>query len=338
MKKETLLVSILFSIAVISFVAPLRAEALTLTPVRYEISGDPGTTITEDVTLINETKTTQTYYASFANFEAQGDTGSPTFVDPKDDLGTWISTTQASVVLRAGEQKVIPFTITIPRDAEPGGHFAALFWGTSPGKIPGEVSVGAKTGVLILLSVNGDVKESAGLVDFKLHNGQWAYRSLPVGFQYRFSNQGGDRVKPTGSVVIRSLLGWKVASVNANQYDGNVLPNTTRKFTPEWSKQYSVSEKDQQNENKKAYSFFGSVKEEWHNFALGIFQARVEASFGNAQQLVKSDRVFFIVFPVELIVVCLIIAIPLFFILRYAIRRYNRYIINKARRLVDAQK
>lgn len=309
---------------------PASAYALTITPIRYEIAGDPGQTLTEKMGLVNETKTTQTFYASFANFEAQGDTGSPTFIDAKEGLGTWITTEQASVTLAPGAQKELTFTITIPKDAEPGGHFAAVFWGTSPGAAPGQVSIGAKTGMLILLSVNGDVKEQAGLVDFQLHNNDHFYKMLPVGFQYRFSNQGGDRVKPAGSVVIRSIFGWVVKKVNANPYDGNVLPGTTRKFSPEWSKRDSVDTRDQEISRNESYSFTKAVQDEWHNFAVGIFRAKVVATFGATAQVAKSRAVYFVVFPWELLLVLIVIGIPLFFILRTMIRRYNRSIIRKA--------
>lgn len=312
------------------FGVPNQVLALTITPIRYEISGDPGQTLTEKMGLVNETEKTQTYYATFANFEAQGDTGSPLFVDAKEDLGTWITTDLASVTLSPGEQREIPFKIAIPKDAEPGGHFAVVFWGTNPGGAGGQVSIGTKTGMLILLSVNGDVKEAAGLVDFQLHNNKHFYKKLPVGFQYRFSNQGGDRVKPTGSIVVRSILGWRVKKVNANPFDGNVLPNTTRKFTTEWSKRDSVDDRDQELARNESYSFSKELKSEWHNFAVGIFRARLVTQFGVEQQTVKSKGVYFVVFPWELLLVIFVIGIPIFIILRTILRRYNRSIIRKA--------
>jgi hypothetical protein len=314
------------------FGVPLRAHALTITPIRYEIAGDPGQTLTHTMGLVNETRNTQTFYASFANFEAQGDSGSPTFIDARDGLGTWITTEQASVTLAPGAQKEITFTIDIPNDADPGGYFAAIFWGTSPGGAPGQVSIGAKTGMLILLSVNGDVEEQAGLVDFQLHNDKHFYKMLPVGFQYRFSNQGGDRVKPTGSVVIRSIFGWVAKKVNANQFDGNVLPGTTRKFNPEWSKRDSVETRDQEDIRNESYSFTKEVKDQWHNFAFGIFRAKVVATFGSENQTVKSKAVYFVVFPIELLLVLTAIGIPTFFILRGLLRRYNRFVIRKAQK------
>lgn len=318
---------VLFAVILAVGVFPRTAHALTISPVRLEISGDPGETLTQEIILINESREIETYYTSYANFEAQGESGSPAFVEPTEGLGTWMSIGDA-ITLNPGQQKKIPFTITIPKSADPGGNFAVIFFGTTPnGK---GVSIGAKTGVLILLSVNGDVKEQAGLVEFNLNDKKHFYKQLPVGFYYRFSNQGGDRVKPSGNIIIRSIFGWRVAKVNANPNDGNVLPGTTRKFLPEWAKRDSVVVRADEDTRNESYSFIRAVRSEWHNFAVGVFRARLVAEFGTTNQEIKSKSVYFIVFPWELLLVIIVIAIPVWMILRTLIKRYNRSIIRKA--------
>ena len=137
-------------------------------------------------------------------------------------------------------------------------------------------------------------------------------------------------MKPAGNVVIRSILGWRVARVNANQFDGNVLPGTTRKFLPEWTKRDSVDIRDQAILRNESYSFTRAVSDEWHNFALGIFRAKLDVQFGVTDQRVKSTEVYFVVFPWELILIFCIVGIPVFLILRFLLRRYNRAIIAKA--------
>jgi hypothetical protein len=330
--KQKIFKALTLSIAlVLALIFPNKAFALTLTPIRYEISGNPGETITEEMTLVNESDEAQTYYVSFSNFEAQGDTGSPAFIDnPTEDVGTWMSTAQSSINIAAGEQKKVSFKIEIPKNAEPGGHFGAIFWGTTATRATDGVSIGTKTGMLVLLTVNGEVSESAGLVDFQTNDKKFFYKALPVGFQYRFSNQGGDRVKPVGNIIVRSILGWRVKKVNANPFDGNVLPRTTRKFSPEWSKGQSVEERAQEVAQKEKYSFTKELKREWNNFALGIFRAKLHAVYGANNQEVSSKAVYFIVFPIELILVSLLIIIPGFLIFRALIRRYNRSIIRRA--------
>lgn len=312
---------------------PVSAQALTISPSRIETSGDPGQTIIKKVLLVNESDESETYYTSFANFEAQGESGTPVFVDPKDDLGTWMRVSGDSLTLKGGESREVVLTISIPTDATPGGHFAAIFWGTTPPSQTGAVSVGSRTGMLVLLSVSGEVQESMGLVDFGTRGGQWLFRTLPVGFQYRFSNQGGDRVKPIGTITVRSILGWRVAKIDANPVEGNVLPNTTRKFLPEWSKGTSVEEKLRNEE--LPYSFKRAVKDEWRNFAVGIFRAQLKTEFGTEDQRVSSKSVYFVVFPWELLLVLVPGIFVAFIILRFFLRRYNRSVIRKAHRYAE---
>ena len=197
--KKSITISFFVFVIFFNFFTP-KAHALTLTPIRIEISGDPGATLKEEVTLINERDTSETFYSSFANFEAQGETGNPAFVDPRDDLGTWIKA-PSSITLAPRAQATVPFLITIPTNAEPGGHFAALFWGTiPPNQGAGQVSIGAKTGLLILLSVNGDVKVSGGILDFNTKSGKHFFESLPVDFVYKFRNNAGFIIILTHSI------------------------------------------------------------------------------------------------------------------------------------------
>lgn len=305
---------------------PGSARALTLTPARFELRGNPGDVLTEEMTLINENNDTETFYSSFANFEAQGETGSPTFINPTDDLGTWM-TADPSVTLAPRQQKKVDFTISIPKDAEPGGHFAVVFWGTSPSGATG-VSIGAKTGVLVLLSVNGDVKQEAGLLNFNTTNKKFWYETLPVDFEYRFRNDGGDRIKPSGTITLRDTFFIRASRLDANPSEGNVLPASTRRLTVEWQK-YSRP-LDYVEPSGFFARFWSSAVYEWKNFALGLYSAHLNVAYGTDAVHVKKTTWFF-VFPWQLVI---ILAVIIFIVLwggKKLIRRYNRFIIERAR-------
>ena len=229
--------SVFVFIILFGFVFINKVSALTISPARIEVSGDPGTTIKKEITLFNDSKnSSETYYTSYTNFESQGETGSPRFVEPKNDLGTWMKT-DSSVTLQAGKSITIPLTITIPKDAYSGGHFAVVFFGNNPDpKNGGQVSVGAKTGTLVLLSVNGDVLEAGGLADFKTKDNQKFYNSLPVAFQFRWKNDGNDRVKPEGNITIHNIFYYPTEKIDANAVSGNILPHSTRLFDIDWIK------------------------------------------------------------------------------------------------------
>ncbi|MGH7249542.1 MAG: hypothetical protein ACREGC_01065 [Minisyncoccia bacterium] len=309
-----------------ALITPSSAHALTLSPTRFEISGNPGDTLTGEMTVINENDGAETYYSSYANFEAEGETGTPSFVEPKDDLGTWI-TTDSSVSLSPHQQKVVPFKVVIPKDAEPGGHFAVIFWGTSPAG-QGQVSIGAKTGILVLLSVSGDVKEEAGLLNFNTQNKTFWYKTLPVSFEYRFSNGGGDRIKPTGTITIRDTIFWPADRLDANPVEGNVLPNSVRKINVDWIKyERPVDYVEPAGFFSK---FWSNTVYEWRNFAVGLYSANFNVTYGTRGERVKKT-VFFFVFPWELVLIMLVVFIILFWGGKKLIKRYNKYIIKRAR-------
>ncbi|MBY0376450.1 hypothetical protein K2P96_00545 [Patescibacteria group bacterium] len=319
----------LFAMMLVGLYAfPNHASAITLTPTRFEVSGSPGDVITENVMLINEHEESETLYPSFANFEAQGDSGSPAFTEPKDDLGTWMSTEVDSVTLVRGQQKAVSFTITIPKDAEPGGHFAVVFWGTAKPGSNGQVAIGGKTGVLVLLSVKGDVKESAGLLNFNTIDKKFFYNTLPVSFEYRFKNDGGDRIKPAGVITIRDTVFLPAETLDANQSQGNILPGSTRKFKVDWVNY------ERPNDYVIPSSFFGkfwsNVTYQWKNFAVGLYSANFNVSYGIGGEQAKKT-VFFFVFPWQLVLVMIIVFVILFWSGRKLIKRYNRFIIDKAR-------
>ena len=100
--------------------------ALTVSPARFEITGDPGTTLSGEIEVFNEQEGTRTFFTSYENFEPSGDSGAPHFIGSKDGLATWIRS-DSKIILESGKRVVIPFSIAIPQNAEPGGHFAVIF-------------------------------------------------------------------------------------------------------------------------------------------------------------------------------------------------------------------
>jgi hypothetical protein len=307
---------------------PFNAFALTVSPVRLEIKGDPGQELNQEMTLTNDTENSQTFYSSFANFQAQGETGNPSFVESRDDLDKWIETSE-SITLLPGSSVIVPIKIKIPAQADPGGHFAAVFWGTSPGEKEGSVlSIGAKVGMLVLLSVTGEVKEQGGLLEFMTVNNQFWYNTLPVSFIYRFQNDGGDRIKPMGQAKVRNTFFIRVDRIDPNISQGNILPKSIRRFDFDWVK----------NPRPKGYTtpegmisqFFDTALYQFRNFAVGLYSVKLDLVYGQ-QELQTNRIIYFFVFPWQMLICLIVILIIVFYGGSRLLRRYNNYIIQKAR-------
>ncbi len=308
--------------------APLfQARAMTISPVRLEISGDPGATVGGFFKIINDEAEEKTLYTVFQNFEAMGESGSPSFVTAKEGLATWI-TAPDKITVAPGETKIVDFSVTVPADAEPGGYFSAIFLGTNPpAENPNQLSIGARIGTLLLFRVSGDVEEGASLLEFATKDNQKWFSALPINYYYRFQNTGADRVMPKGELVIKNTFGMKTKVQNANPVQGNVLPKSIRRFELWWQKDSEEAAAKPQPEN---LGFFSSIKYQWSNFAFGRYVAHLDLKYGSTDEVVKSSFAVFI-FPWQLLLTELLALLIIIFILRFVIKRYNNYVIKRAR-------
>ncbi len=295
-------------------------NALTISPARLEISADPGTTVKGELTLINEEGYTKSYFSSSKNFEAQGESGTPAFTTSDEGLASWIHLTP-SITLAKGQEVKVPFSITVPKDSDPGGYFAAIFFSTTPASGKGDVSVGAKIGSLVLLHVNGIIKEDASILGFSTNNNKFFFNSLPISFSYRFNNNGGDRINPTGYISIRNTLFLTTTKLVANPTQGNVLPGSVRKFNVTWGDN-TVTE--------IPINFFSVVQYQWNNFALGLYSANLSLSYGTNSSANTTKWLF--VFPWQLVTVIIITLVVVLTLLKKGIKRYNLWVIKTAQK------
>lgn len=184
---------------------------------------------------------------SVEDFKAKGEEGQQDFIDPATSsngfsLGSWI-TTEKSFILNANESKEIKYTVTVPQDAEPGGHYGVIFF--SP-KLVNEATASSGSGVvaipkigsLILLTTPGDIKYSANIIQFNTDKKLYLNIENAINMLTRFQNLGTTHVKPQGNITIKNMLGKQVASLPVNDKLGNVLPDSIRKFENDWAKKY----------------------------------------------------------------------------------------------------
>lgn len=300
---------------------PQNAQALTVSPAKIELKADPGQTVTDEIGLFNEQNETKTFYISYQNFESRGDTGSPYFLAKKTGLVTWI-TTKPSITLAPGERRQVPYSITVPADARPGGHFAAIFFGSQPDQDfeGGEVAIGGRIGVLLLLRVSGDIKESAGLTSFGTVGDRRLFERFPVAFEYEFNNMGDDRVLPSGNIRIINTLQLTSANLVANEHEGNVLPNSSRRYEVVWR---------EKQDNTNVSGFFQTALSQLINFRFGWYRAELNLTWGESGQTAQTSHNFFIV-PWQLFSIVIPVLVVVWLAYRLWINRLKRKVLEEA--------
>ncbi len=182
------------------------------------------------VTLLNNNDQTITVKVDVRNFTANGEEGSVELTDNANSfsLASWITVTPVTVTLAPHKSQDFTFTITPPKNAEPGGHFGSIVFATIPNsniKGTAGASISQEIASLILYRIPGNANESAVLESFSTDKS--FYELGPVTFTARVKNTGDIHIAPIGQIVVKGMFGDKYIV----PFDPrNVLPNAVRKI------------------------------------------------------------------------------------------------------------
>lgn len=239
----------------------------TLSPLKFEYDLQNFNPVQDKIKVTNSWDTPITLYSSKEDFIAGDDSGAPKFVPPEDQVNTqmslsnWITVEDQNITLAPKETREINFTLQIPNNAEPGWHYAAIFF--SPG-VPGwaQVAVVQRLWVLVLVNVPGEVKIDGNVKNFEIWKTSGdnfvksdRFDGLPIIFQTIFQNSWNVHLKPTWKITLIDENGntlkniWKqpllspsgtflgetlVDYIPVNDSLWNVLPQSQRKFQHIW--------------------------------------------------------------------------------------------------------
>ena len=150
-------------------------------------------------------------------------------------LAGWIKVEPEEFNLNPEEEHFVKFTVTIPENAEPGGHYGTVVAGTRV--LAGPAATGAaiiqRVGALVLLTVPGEMREELVVKEFTAPRYS---EQGPIPFIIRFENKGTIHVKPSGFITITNWLGQKVENISFSSR--NVLPGAVRKFETSLDKKW----------------------------------------------------------------------------------------------------
>lgn len=284
------------------------AQGMQISPALVELNAVRNKTYTINLNILNVTAYDLDYSVSIEDFSASDETGSPKILIDEAlpssiSMKDWFSHIE-KFKLNARQSQKISFNINIPDNAEAGGHYGVLrFSGTAPEIESTGVGLSASAGVLILVRVDGDVKEEANLASFLASsNGKQPIliESGPITFITRIKNIGNVHVKPVGNIELRDIFGNLLETMPVNENKSNVLPNSTRRFESEY---------------KKTWMF-------------GRYSASLTLGYGTTGQAI-TKTIHFWVLPYKLILSIVLIGATILFILSKILKMYNRHIIEK---------
>jgi len=205
--------------------------SLGIAPLTFEITANPGDIVENYLKVYNPSPDTSVQIEMVIEDIAPTGEAGHVIVEPAEtetySLARWIETEPKEFSLAPREEKFVKFTINIPENAEPGGHYGTVIAGAK--LVAGPRATGAailpRVGSLVLLTVPGVMREELIVKEFIAPN----YSEFgPIPFTIRFENTGTVHIKPTGYITVTNWLGQKVADIEFPSH--NVLPRAVRKF------------------------------------------------------------------------------------------------------------
>jgi uncharacterized membrane protein len=246
MKKTALVISI-FLVLSGSIVLARRANAqqilpLTVIPPKQEMLINPGESYSTTVKFENLGTTPVSGAISVLDFIVTDTHGTPVFLDNPQVIGTttipekysaakWIKLYTDRMTISANDNVSLPITINVPKNAAPGGRYAAVLFApvgsltlgnpTSAGETPISVRIAS----LLYIRVAGPITEKATVVKFQAPT---FLEYGPVSITTEILNQGDYHITPQGSVSITNMFG-RVVSTSALDTK-NIFPGTSRDY------------------------------------------------------------------------------------------------------------
>lgn len=215
-----------------------QAFAISISPVTFELTANPGDVLTNKLRIYNPTNSSIIIEMEAEDFIARGELGEVVVTPAETEtysLARWVSTEPKSFILEPKQQKFIDFTINVPLNAEPGGKYGSVL-AAIKGALGEEITgatIAQKVGTLVLLTVSGEVREEINVKEFSAPG---FLEQGPVDFIIRFENTGTVHVRPRGFVSIADWRDKKVLDLEFPQK--NVIPGGIRKvetvFNQRW--------------------------------------------------------------------------------------------------------
>lgn len=224
-----------------------ESTGLIISPPIIEKTMEKGAKVTDKIKLTNASDNDLKITVSKKDFIANpsSEDGAATLVEPEKNntfvLSSWLNVTD-TFTLKSKEVKEVSYTISAPADAEAGGHYGSILFTPSlfnPAALNGSgTTIASEIGALILVNVPGVINYGAKIATFETAKKVYINSTNLVEFFTRFQNLSTVHVKPTGTIVVKNLLGKNSTSLVVNENAGNVLPDSIRKFTSNWEKKY----------------------------------------------------------------------------------------------------
>ncbi|NUK04808.1 WxL protein peptidoglycan domain-containing protein [Streptomyces lunaelactis] len=210
----------------------------------FYLSADPGTTLTDRVTVTNKTDaplTFRLYAADAYNTERDGGFAVRTQKEKQRGVGAWARPERDRVTVPANSSVTVPYTLTVPEGAEPGDHpgaLVALDERVSPSTGPVAVGIQQAVGARVYLRVGGPTVPALSVEDVALTHAQPLVPGTGESsalISYTLHNRGNVTLNPKVALKAEGLFGRDLLSRDLKKIPSELLPRQKIRLTERWS-------------------------------------------------------------------------------------------------------
>lgn len=219
-----------------------------LGPGKVELELAPGESKTIEISVSNRIGTRHKFSLEVEDMVGSNDP-ERSVVLLGDDTGPYtlkdyISIPQMQFELDHNMRARIPVTISVPEDAEPGGHYGSVLVQTVTREATGgsqdtstvpSSAIVSRIGALFFVTVPGEVQTGGLLKDFSINSEKKWFESGPIDFVVTYENTGSMHLNPYGEIRITNLFGEEVGFVELEPWF--TLPQSIRLREITWNRE-----------------------------------------------------------------------------------------------------
>jgi len=244
-------ISPVFAFEVQKLANVLVENDFTLGPGKIELFLNPGESVTRNLLITNRLGRPMKFRVELEDFtgSSTGERAAVLLGNKRSpySLRDFLHPEIWEFTLSHGERMVLPVTVTIPQEMEPGGLYGSVLISTSPSedflereeeKAKGQVRLVARVGALFFVRVKGKVKEEGRLEKFDTVNSKKFYQSGPIYFSIYYRNTGNVHLDPYGIIEVKNILGRKIGEIEIEPYFA--MPNSLRYREVKWDRKLGI--------------------------------------------------------------------------------------------------
>ncbi|MFJ5093365.1 WxL protein peptidoglycan domain-containing protein [Streptomyces sp. NPDC088557] len=211
----------------------------------FFLTADPGATVTDRITVTNRTNgplTFRLYGADAYNTDRDGGFAVRTRQERQTGAGAWITPEKTRITVPPRSAVTVPYTLTVPADADPGDHPGALVAlderiGPATG---GTVAVGVQRAVAarVYLRVTGPTVPALAVEDITLDQDLPLVPGTRDGsalVSYTLHNRGNVTLSPEVALRAEGLFGRTLLARGLTGVPAELLPRQKIRLTARWN-------------------------------------------------------------------------------------------------------